>query len=73
MHGEHDRRVRRLDRVPDRRDVVRQPDPGAVSVDGFEAGKGDRADVVTSGTKQLGDLVPGPRPEPEPGYQDDRR
>src|SRR4051794_10282976 len=52
--------------------MVLERDPGAVGVLGLHPGQGQGRDVVTVRAKEVGDFVPRPCPEPEPGDEDDR-
>jgi hypothetical protein len=72
VNREHDRRVLAANGLDDRVDMVGERDRRAVGVGRFEPGQRDRSNVVAVGSKRGGDLVPGPRAEPEAGDEDDR-
>src|SRR5262249_34229409 len=72
VNGKDDGSVRRPDRVADRVDVIGQGNRGSGGVGRLEPGQRQRGDLVAVGPQRLGNLVPRPSTEPEPGDEDDR-
>ena len=60
------------DRLEDRVDMVGHGDRGSVGIGRLETGERQRGDVVAVVTQHVGDLVPRPGAEPEPGNENDR-